>query len=91
VRSQIPVRTFADWGDPPPGFMEADLVAHNGGISEGSCVHTLVLTDIASGWTECVPLLVREQGLVIEALKIASGQLPFALQGLDTDKWLSNT
>ena len=85
LRNQIPVRTFADWGDPPPGFVEADLVAHNDGISEGSCVHTLVLTDIASGWTECVPLLVREQGLVVEAIEMTRGQLPFALQGLDTD------
>ena len=48
VRSQIPVRTFSDWVDPRPGFMEADFVAHNGGNSEGSCVHTLVLTDIAT-------------------------------------------
>lgn len=33
VRSQIPVRTFADWNDPCPGYVEADLVAHNGGNS----------------------------------------------------------
>ena len=85
VRSQIPVRTFGDWIDPRPGFVEADFVAHNGGISEGSCVHTLVLTDIASGWTECLPLLVREQGLVVEAVEMVRGQLPFALLGLDTD------
>jgi len=85
LRSQIPVCTFADWGDPPPGMMEVDLVAHNGGNSAGSCVHTLVLTDIASGWTECVPLLVREQGLVVEGVERARGQLPFALLGLDTD------
>ena len=85
IRSQIPVRTFADWDDPVPGYMEVDMVAHNGGHSEGSFIHTLVLTDIASGWTECIPLLVREQGLVVEAIDIVQALLPFPLRGLDTD------
>src|SRR5262245_16052403 len=30
VRREVPVRTFDDWGDPPPGFCEVDLVAHGG-------------------------------------------------------------
>lgn len=68
VRRSVPVRTFADWGDPPPGFVEADLVAHSGPTAQGSFVQTLVLTDIASGWTECAPLLVREQRLLTEVL-----------------------
>src|SRR3954468_20273368 len=63
VRRSVPVGTFADWHDPPPGFVEADLVAHSGPSASGSFVQTLVLTDIATGWTECGPLLVREQGL----------------------------
>jgi hypothetical protein len=46
-------KTFGDWKDPPPGFVEADLVAHCGDSMEGSFVHTLALTDIGSGWTEC--------------------------------------
>jgi hypothetical protein len=25
VRRSVPVRTFSDWGDPAPGFIEADL------------------------------------------------------------------
>lgn len=61
VRRSVPVRTFADWKDPAPGSMEADLVAHCGNTMEGSFVHTLVLTDVASTWTECVPLVVRER------------------------------
>ena len=64
----MPVRTFADWNDPPPGFVEADLVAHSGPTAKGSFVQTLVLTDIATGWTECAPLLVREQRLLTEVL-----------------------
>ena len=64
----VPVRTFSDWHDPPPGFFEADLVAHSGPKASGSFVQTLVLTDIATGWTECAPLLVHEQGLLVEVL-----------------------
>jgi hypothetical protein len=51
IRRRIAVRTFADWNEPPPGSMEMDLVAHCGDMNRGSYVHSLVLTDIASGWT----------------------------------------
>ena len=55
--------TFGDWKNRTPGFVEADRVALRGRTMEGSFISTLVLTDIASGWTECVPLLVREAHL----------------------------
>jgi hypothetical protein len=42
IRRSIPVRTFADWRDPPPGFFEIDMVEHCGGVkTEGEFVHTL--------------------------------------------------
>jgi hypothetical protein len=85
IRKNIPVRTFADWKEPVPGFMEADLVAHGGENVAGSFAHTLVLTDIASGWTECVPLAVREGSLVVEALARLRTTMPFPLLGFDTD------
>ena len=59
IRRRIPVRTFADWNDPAPGSMEMDLVAHCGENARGSYLHSLVLTDVASGWIECAPLVVR--------------------------------
>jgi hypothetical protein len=85
VRRGVPVRTFSDWGDPAPGFIEADLVAHGGPTAAGSFVQTLVLTDIATGWTECAPLLVREQRLLTEVLDEVRKLLPFPLLGFDTD------
>jgi hypothetical protein len=85
LRSSIPIRTSADWGDPSPGFVEADLVAHSGPSTRGSFMQTLVLTDIATGWTECAPLIVREQTLLSAVLTELRKQLPFALLGLDTD------
>ena len=85
VRRSIPVRTFSDWDDPPPGYVEADLVAHSGPVTRGSFVQTLVITDVATGWTECAPLLFREQTLVREVLVEMRKLLPFELLGFDTD------
>ena len=85
IKQQVPVRTFGDWNDPDPGYFEADLVCHMGGKIGGSCVHTLTLTDINSGWTECRALLVREQTLITEAVDAIRSQLPFEMLGLDTD------
>jgi len=85
IRRAVPVRTFADWKDPPPGFVEVDLVAHGGTSVSGSFVQTLVLTDIATGWTECIPILVREGALVIEAIDRARTLFPFPLHGVDFD------
>jgi hypothetical protein len=85
IRRSVPVRTFSDWQDPPPGFVEADLVAHSGPSAKGSFLQTLVLTDVATGWTECAPLLVREQRLLGEVLEELRKLMPFNLLGLDTD------
>ena len=84
-RRRIKVRTFADWNEPPPGSMEMDLVAHCGAVNRGSYVHSLVLTDIASAWTEAAPIVVREGSLVVETLERIRAGLPFALHALDVD------
>ena len=85
VRRSVPVRTFGDWGDPPPGFVEVDFVAHSGVSAAGAFVQTLVLTDIATGWTECVPVLMRAGALALEALQAAQQLFPFPLRGVDFD------
>ena len=40
-------------------------MAHGGGAVSGAFIHSLVATDVCSGWTEAVPLLAREQSLVV--------------------------
>ena len=85
VRRSVPIRTYADWDDPAPGYMEADLVAHSGPSASGSFVQTLTLTDVATGWTECAPLLFREQRLLGEVMTALRPALPFPLLGFDTD------
>jgi len=35
LKSSIPIRTFADWQEDDPGFLEVDLVSHCGESTEG--------------------------------------------------------
>lgn len=85
LRRSVPIRTFDDWGDPAPGHVEADLVSHSGPVAKGSFAWTFTLTDIATGWTECAPLLVREQTLLVAVLSAVRRLMPFPLLGFDTD------
>ncbi len=87
LKKQVPIRTFADWDEEHvrPGFVEADLVAHCGSSVEGSFLHTLTLTDVASGWTECLALPYRDQATTLRALRVGRDRMPFRLVGLDTD------
>jgi hypothetical protein len=85
LRKSIAVRTFGDWHDPAPGFFEMDMVVHCGKSTVGSYVHSLVLTDIASGWTEAIAMVVREQTLVTESVGEIRTKLPFTVLGLDVD------
>ena len=84
-RAQIPVRTFSQWNENRPGFVEMDLVAHCGDHLDGRFLYTLTLTDLATGWTECIPLLCKSTNAVLAALEQARKLFPFLLLGIDTD------
>ena len=85
LKQQIPIRTFEDWNETRPGFLEADLVAHCGADIEGGYLYTLTLTDVATGRTECLPLLHRSQEAVLAALQRVRTLFPFPILGIDTD------
>lgn len=85
LKQQIPIRTFAEWDDAVPGFVEIDLVGHDGGLSSGDFCQTLDVTDVASGWTETEAVINKAQVWVFEALKTIRARLPFALLGIDSD------
>jgi Integrase core domain len=85
IRREVPIRTFNDWKDPPPGFCEIDLVAHGGTSVAGSFIQTLTMVDVATGWTECIPLVARDGSLVVEAIKRAQSLFPWLLRGADFD------
>jgi hypothetical protein len=85
VRREVPVRTFGDWGNPLPGYCEVDLVAHAGTSAAGAFIQTLTMVDVATGWTECFSLVVREATLVVDAIERAQSLFPWCIRGLDFD------
>lgn len=85
VRREVPIRTFNDWRDPAPGFCEVDMVAHGGTSVSGSFIQTLTMVDVATGWTECLPLLTRDGALVVAAMKRAQSLFPWLILGADFD------
>ena len=50
LKKSIPIRTFADWEEDCPGFLEVDLVHHCGDSTEGFYLTTLSIVDVATGW-----------------------------------------
>jgi hypothetical protein len=85
LKRQIPIRTFADWTDVRPGFLEMDLVAHCGWSGAGQFLYTLSMVDVATGWVVCAGLRDKRQETVFHALQRLPADLPFRILGLDGD------
>jgi hypothetical protein len=85
LKKNIPIRTFADWNEDKPGFLEIDCVAHCGENASGQFLYTLTCTDICTGWTEPLALPRRSQEAVCSAIEVMRQGLPFDLLGIDSD------
>jgi hypothetical protein len=85
LKRQIAIRTFADWTDARPGFLEMDLVAHCGWSGAGQFLYTLSMVDVATGWVACAGLRDKRQETVFCGLQRLQADLPFPILGLDSD------
>jgi len=85
LKQQVPVHTYTPWDEQQPGFVEIDLVAHCGTTTAGFYLNTLTVTDVATGWTECVGVWGKSQAAVFAALEQARARLPVPLLGIDSD------
>jgi hypothetical protein len=85
LKQQIRIRTFSEWDEKVAGFMEIDLVGHEGGQAGGEFLFTLCMTDIKSGWTETAAIKNKAQIWTLEALQNVRKSLPFELLGIDSD------
>lgn len=85
LKKSIPVRTFAQWDDARPGFVEVDLVAHCGDSTQGEYLNTLNMVDVKTRWTEFLPLINRSQAAATAAIDACRFRLPYPLKGLDSD------
>ena len=85
LKKSIPIRTWADWDDARPGFLEIDLVAHCGESTEGAYLATLDCVDVSTGWCECLVPRNRGELAVRAALEEIRTRLPMSLLGVDSD------
>jgi transposase InsO family protein len=85
LKTQIPIRTWSEWDDVTPGFVEIDLVGHEGGNSFGEFCFTLTMTDIATGWTVNRSVANKSAIRVTDAIEHACGAFPFSIRGIDSD------
>lgn len=85
LKHQIPVRTFSDWDELRPGFIEIDLVSHEGGNARGDYAFTLDATDVCTGWTETEAVRNKAERWVFAGLQKAKARFPFDIIGIDSD------
>jgi CRISPR/Cas system-associated protein endoribonuclease Cas2 len=85
LKKSIPIRTWADWDDLKPGFLEIDLVAHCGESTEGKYLETLDCVDVATGWCECMVPRNQGQQAIFDALIEIRQRCPLPLLGIDSD------
>jgi len=85
LKKSIPIRTWADWDDAKPGFLEIDLVAHCGESTEGEYLGTLNCVDVSTAWCECIVPRNRGERAVQAALAELRQRFPMPLLGIDSD------
>lgn len=85
LKSQIPIRAWAQWDDALPGFVEIDSVGHGGPNSSGQYCFMLTVTDISTGWTVNRSVPNKAQKHVFAALQHAQSRFPFPVTGIDSD------
>jgi hypothetical protein len=85
LKNAIPIKTFSEWSDNKPGFVETDLVAHCGESTEGFYLTTLSTVDVATGWCEPVAVWGMRQEPVGGAVYDVKKQLPMPMLGLHSD------
>lgn len=84
IKNKIPLKLLED-SDLPPGFVEADTVAHCGTSLAGEFINTLTVTDICSSWTENRAVWRKESATILNAISSIESALPFPVLGFATD------
>lgn len=84
LKQQIPIKTDR-WNTKEPGFTETDLVSHSCNCADGDFIHSCNMTDIHTTWTETRAIMGKGQYAALEAIEDIQKELPFKLQGIDSD------
>jgi hypothetical protein len=84
LRQAVPMHRI-DWDETQPGHFEVDLVHHCGPSPDGQYIHTLQLVDVATGWSECSPILGRSYRVMEDGFQGIFNRLPFPVLELHPD------
>ena len=87
LKHQVAIKSFADWTETVPGFVEVDLVAHCGWTGAGPFLYTLTVVDVATGWVSCAGLRDKRAQTVLAALHRLHEGLPFQDSGTGLRQW----
>ena len=85
LKHQITVKTFAEWDNARPGFLQIDLVAHCGMSMGGEYINTLNMADVATGWSIAAAFMGRSERFCTAAIDEVTPSLPFVILGIDSD------
>jgi hypothetical protein len=85
LKASIPMKTWREWNDAEPGFLQIDLVGHEGGDNNGAFFFTLDATDVATGWTEAITVRSKGERIVANGLEELWLRFPFHIAGIHSD------
>ena len=85
LKNSIPLKTWTEWNDTTPGFLEIDLVGHEGGDNNGEFYYSLDATDVATGWNEVITVRSKGERIVAAGLQQLRLRFPFAVLGIHSD------
>ena len=76
LKSSIPIKIIP-WDTSMPGHFEVDTVHHCGDSAQGIYAYTLQLVDVASGWSEIVPVYGNSFLAMKDGFDYLFARLPF--------------
>lgn len=85
LKSSIPMKTWREWNEAEPGFVQIDLVGHEGGDNNGAFFYSLDATDVATGWTEIITVRSKGERVVAAGLEELWLRFPFHIAGIHSD------
>jgi len=85
VKGQIDIQLWKEKQPEKSGYIEVDIVEHNGGNSKGEFIYTLCGVDVKTYWVFLRPLKNKARVWTIEALDDIVNSSPFAVYHIHSD------
>ena len=83
-KEAFPMRRIP-YDTPEPGHFEVDLVLHCDENHSGDYIHTIQMTDVATGWSEIQAVFGRSYRVMEDGFECMLGNLPFPVLEIHPD------